>query len=89
MLSGGLTQLGRSLESQAERILREVTAAHKRMQADLRIQSGGSDAPAAAPPAEEPSIERPRTSVERPEPRTPSRMRANPFSELDVPSWER
>ena len=39
-LSGGLRQLGRSLEEQADRILRDVQAAHKRMQADLRVQSG-------------------------------------------------
>ena len=79
-LSGGLTQLGRSLESQAERILREVTAAHKRMQGELRIESGGSLAPAAEPLAAEAPGERP--------PRRLSGRRANPFNEIDVPSWE-
>jgi len=81
-LSGGLTQLGRSLESQAERILREVTAAHKRMQGELRIESGGSLTPVAAPPAAEAPVERPA------EPRRLSGRRANPFNEIDVPSWE-
>ena len=79
-LSGGLTQLGRSLESQAERILREVTAAHKRMQGELRIESGGSLAPAEEPLAAEAPGERP--------PRRLSGRRANPFNEIDVPSWE-
>lgn len=45
-LSGGLRQLGKSLEDHADRILRDVQAAHKRMQADLRV--GG---PAPADPA--------------------------------------
>ena len=35
-----MRQLGRSLEEQADRILRDVQAAHRRMQADLRVQSG-------------------------------------------------
>jgi len=35
-LSGGLRRLGKSLGEQAERILRDVEAAHKRMRADLR-----------------------------------------------------
>jgi hypothetical protein len=36
-LSAGLRQLGTTLQSQGERILRDVQAAHKRMQADLRV----------------------------------------------------
>jgi hypothetical protein len=53
-LSGGLRRLGESLGSQAERILREVQAAHRRMQADLRVESGsgatsGSDIPEFSP----------------------------------------
>ena len=86
-LSAGLNQLARSLSDQAERILRDVQAAHTRMQADLRIGL---------------SQEEPRTS--RSEERrtaasvrgsgetgtvTPSRQRATPFDELDVPAWER
>jgi cell division septum initiation protein DivIVA len=86
-LSAGLNQLARSLSDKAERILRDVQAAHTRMQADLRIG---------------PSQEEPRTSrsEERHTPAsqrasgetgavTPSRQRANPFDELDVPAWER
>jgi len=41
-LSGGLHQLGKSLEEHAGRILRDVQAAHKRMQADLRVGAGPS-----------------------------------------------
>src|SRR4051812_28594642 len=36
-LSSGLRQLGSSLQNQGERILRDVQAAHKRMQADLQV----------------------------------------------------
>ena len=85
-LSAGLNQLARSLSDQAERILRDVQAAHTRMQADLRID----------PSQEEPRAVR---SEERRTPAsrgsgetgavTPSRQRANPFDELDVPAWER
>jgi len=42
-LSGGLSQLGKSLEEHAARILRDVQVAHKRMQADLRLGGGASD----------------------------------------------
>ena len=45
-LSGGLRQLGKSLEDHADRILRDVQAAHKRMQADLRVGLGRADEPA-------------------------------------------
>ena len=85
-LSGGLTQLGKSLESQADRILRDVTAAHKRMQADLRIESGGGGgAPRAAPTAQQ---EPPRERSARSEASGAGR-RANPFDDLDIPSWDR
>ncbi|MDQ4049061.1 MAG: hypothetical protein M3131_06750, partial [Actinomycetota bacterium] len=49
-LSGGLRQLGKSLEDHAERILRDVTAAHKRMQADLRVGGTRAGEPAATSP---------------------------------------
>jgi cell division septum initiation protein DivIVA len=45
-LSSGLRQLGSSLQSQSERILGDVQAAHKRMQADLRVNMPDIDAPA-------------------------------------------
>ena len=45
-LSSGLRQLGSSLQSQGERILLDVQAAHKRMQADLRVNLPDLDAPA-------------------------------------------
>jgi hypothetical protein len=47
-LSSGLKQLGQMLGNQGERILRDVQAAHRRMQADLRVSP---EAGPAAPPA--------------------------------------
>ena len=43
VLSSGLRQLGSSLQSQGERILRDVQAAHRRMQADLRVSAPAPD----------------------------------------------
>lgn len=110
-LSGGLQQLGRSLGSQADRILRDVSAAHKRMQADLRISSGadrvaerltergpggaepeassaGEADPASAADGSDAEPERKRSRSDR-EQIPPRRRGANPFVDLDVPSWER
>jgi hypothetical protein len=47
-LSGGLRQLGKSLEDHAERILRDVTASHKRMQAELRVGGAPTGEPVGA-----------------------------------------
>ena len=85
-LSGGMRQLGRSLEEQADRILRDVQAAHRRMQADLRVQSG-DDLPASSS-----SGRGTRPVPEPPERDAPPRrrsegMKANPFEDLDVPDW--
>lgn len=91
-LSGGLHQLGRSLSDQADRILRDVQAAHKRMQADLRLESGGDrplsssarsgDGGAGRPPSREPGP--------LPEETAPaSRERGNPLDGLEVPSWSK
>ncbi len=87
-LSGGLRQLGRSLEEQADRILRDVQAAHRRMQADLRVQSGdelpdsSSSGRGTRPsPAPEPA---PREAPPR---RRSGEMKANPFEDLEVPDW--
>jgi vacuolar-type H+-ATPase subunit H len=96
-LSSGLRQLGASLQSQGERILRDVQAAHKRMQADLRI-SLGDEAPAprrvgpasrpredsssTATPEERERLERAAAEL-RESPARPGRRR----DELDVPSW--
>src|SRR3712207_8436877 len=38
-LSSGLRQLGATLTDQGERILRDVATAHRRMQADLRVDA--------------------------------------------------
>ena len=98
-LSGGLQQLGRSLQAQAERILRDVATAHKRMQADLRVGAGpdAADPPnplssrAAGRATDEVADEQPGQS-----PAAPGRRfapgaspRSNPFDDLEVPSWER
>ena len=42
VMSHGLRRLGAALGDQADRILRDVQAAHKRLSADLRIASGTS-----------------------------------------------
>jgi F0F1-type ATP synthase membrane subunit b/b' len=47
VLSTGLRRLGESLSEQGERILRDVTGAHRRMQADLRV--GPAEEPAPTP----------------------------------------
>jgi hypothetical protein len=63
-LSAGMRRLGQSLGNQAERMLRDVQAAHRRMQADLRVAPSAdldsrparrrtSSPPAAPPPSEE------------------------------------
>jgi len=91
-LSGGLRQLGRSLEEQADRILRDVAAAHKRMQADLRIGPGDTTGP--SPPPVDPRRPRERQpSSAGPPARPPATSvpsppkRPNPFEELEVPNW--
>lgn len=93
-LSGGLHQLGRSLGDQADRILRDVQAAHKRMQADLRVQSGDDlplsssarapDGASGASPSGEAVVPRRRASVED---AAAPRERANPLEGLEVPGW--
>lgn len=93
-LSGGLQQLGRSLESQADRILRDVSGAHKQMQADLRIASAVERGPGQGPaPQADKAPERSSSPAEEPSPpersTVPARRRANPFADLDAPSWER
>ncbi|MEA2398664.1 MAG: hypothetical protein QOK25_2220 [Thermoleophilaceae bacterium] len=40
-ITAGLRQLGASLEGQAERILRDVQAGHRRLMADLRVEGAG------------------------------------------------
>jgi hypothetical protein len=91
-LSGGLRQLGRSLEDQADRILRDVQAAHKRMQADLRVESGGGAPPTPIPDRirerQRPRADGAPAAGEREEPRR-AREGDNPFDELEVPSWTR
>ena len=81
-LSGGLRQLGRSLEEQADRILRDVTAAHKRMQADLRIGPGPATAelrePAAPRPRRRPAAPRATEGPRSASAPTPSRRHGAP-----------
>lgn len=83
-LSSGLHQLGRSLEDYAERILRDVAAAHKRMQADLRVSSPTRERaqPASEEHRDEDGARFPRSSP------AAGRGRANPFDDLEVPAWE-
>jgi hypothetical protein len=125
-LHSGMRRLGEVLSDQAERMLRDVQAAHRRMQADLRVSPLEPAPPgrartsverdpaepraaelseseriiAAAEAARSESERRPRRrdAPEHEPPRerevpsrgreAPSRARgANPFDDLDVPSW--
>ena len=82
------TTSGRSLEEHADRILRDVQAAHRRMQADLRVQSG-DELPASsssrAAPGRPPSPSPP--PREAPPRRRGDGTSANPFDDLEVPDW--
>jgi len=55
-LSAGMRRLGETLGSQAERMLRDVQAAHRQMQADLRVggASAGADVPSFSPTSSAP-----------------------------------
>ena len=74
VISGGLQQLAASLEGQADRMLRDVQAGHRRMLEDLR------------PPAPGRSID---GGAEEPRPTRPpaGRPGPNPLGDIDVPSW--
>ena len=50
-ISTGLRRLGESLEGQAERILRDVQAGHRRLMAELRVERDPAPAPAPRSPA--------------------------------------
>ena len=97
-LSSGLHQLGKSLEGHAERILRDVTAAHKRMQADLRVDGASSDdgydpatpsSPASPRSAPARKAAANRSDDGRRDGELPSggSSRPNPLGDLEVPSW--
>ena len=99
-LSGGLHQLGKALEEHADRILRDVQAAHKRMQADLRVGSvSGDDDPlrslareADRPPDGGASRSVSSRTESREDPQSdgdaaPRSRRSNPFEEIELPSW--
>ena len=100
-LSSGMRRLGESLGSQAERILRDVQAAHRRMQADLRVApSRDLESRPVRRRASEPTPERDpgglseseriiaaaEAAREAPAPRR-RRGGSNPFDDLDVPNW--
>jgi hypothetical protein len=86
----GLRRLGESLSSQADRILRDVQSAHRRITAELRV---GPSTPAAAPEPEEEELLRKVQAGERArrsgEPRRSAEPRrgTNPIEDFDVPSW--
>jgi hypothetical protein len=88
-ISSGLRRLGQSLEDYAERILRDVQAGHRRLRGDLRIAGGGPPATpgerARRAQPDEPAAEAP--SEEGSPARRPGRRGANPFDEIDLPSW--
>lgn len=99
-LSGGLHQLGKALEGHAERILRDVTAAHKRMQADLRVGAtrGGAAGDDGSEPVAPSSAASPRSMPARKAaargdgrgngvPPSDGSSRPNPLEDLEVPPW--
>src|SRR3954467_14313778 len=82
-ISSGLRRLGQSLEDYAERILRDVQAGHRRLRGDLRIAGGGPP----ASPAERAQRAAPEGGREPAPGRGGERRGANPFDDIDVPSW--
>jgi len=82
-ISSGLRRLGQSLEEYAERILRDVQAGHRRLRGDLRIAGGGPP----ASPAERAQRAAPEGGREPAPGRGGERRGANPFDDIDVPSW--
>jgi hypothetical protein len=71
-VSAGLRSLGRTLQDQAEKILRDVQAGHKRIRGELRTVSGSSGPAAPASVGNE---------------GRPPRRGSSPIDELEVPSW--
>jgi hypothetical protein len=86
-ISSGLRRLGQSLEDYAERILRDVQAGHRRLRGDLRIAGGGPP----ATPGERARRAEPDRPSDTPSENAPSRRAgrrgANPFDDIDLPSW--
>ena len=76
-ISAGLRQLGASLEGQAERILRDVQAGHRRLMGDLRMEGAGRDRPAT----DDELADRVRGG------RSGSGSSANPLADIDLPRW--
>jgi hypothetical protein len=81
-ISSGLRRLGQTLEEYAERILRDVQAGHRRLRGDLRIAGGGPP----ATPGERARRAAPEDDHE-PAAGSGARRGANPFDDIDVPSW--
>jgi hypothetical protein len=90
-ISSGLRRLGQTLEEYAERILRDVQAGHRRLRGDLRIAGGGAPA-TPGERARRAATDDVRESLPgttpgpAPGPGSPRRG-ANPFDDIDVPSW--
>ncbi|MDQ3936234.1 MAG: hypothetical protein M3340_16565, partial [Actinomycetota bacterium] len=94
-ISTGLRRLGESLEGQAERILRDVQAGHRRLMADLRVELPARE-PAPREPAREPDDSRDRELLSAVQQGVRKRgggggsgggSRGNPFDDLEVPDW--
>jgi len=80
----GLRRLGESLSSQADRILRDVQAAHRRISSELRV---GGPAPARAPEPEEEELLRTIQAGERARRSPEPRRGVNPIEDFEVPNW--
>jgi hypothetical protein len=83
-VSGGLKRLGQALEEHAERILRDVQAGHKRLQADLRVAARGPGSSSSEEPA--PRRRAPESGASATE-RAPRSARRRPFDDIDLPEW--
>ncbi|MFL5886606.1 MAG: hypothetical protein ACJ77M_16175 [Thermoleophilaceae bacterium] len=81
-ISNGLRSLGSVLQQQAEILLRDVQAGHRRLRAELRVASGAGPGGASALDRE---------SRAPSESGTAGRRRRgsgdSPFSDIEVPSW--
>lgn len=86
-ISSGLRRLGQSLEDYAERILRDVQAGHRRLRGDLRIAGGGPPATPGEQARRAEPDQASDTAGESAPARRSGRRGANPFDDIDLPSW--
>lgn len=79
-ISNGLRSLGAVLEQQAEILLRDVQAGHRRLRAELRVASGAGPGGGSALPQESPAATSPSGTGGR-------RRRGSGDTPFEVPTW--